>query len=102
MLVKIYWAICAAFLLAALVFFLTGNMTTMALVVFGFTSFGIIFMGMISVLPATMSHPAPPKEAAIRPASAYPKQVAESDTVRPSSTGWFYPKGVETRELDYR
>ena len=39
--------------------FLTGNMTDVVGVVFGFFLFGLIFMGMIAVLPAGITHPAP-------------------------------------------
>ena len=34
-------------------------MTMLAIVVFGFIAFGMIFMGMMCVLPGTVSHPHP-------------------------------------------
>lgn len=56
MLTKIYagsWIIALA---AFLLLFATGNMTMLALVVFGFIAFGLVFMGMMGVLPATVVH----------------------------------------------
>lgn len=54
MLTKIYFALWAVILLAALGFFATGNLTPVTLVVFGFVSFGMVFMGMMSVLPTAV------------------------------------------------
>ena len=56
MLTKIYAALWVVFFLLALILFLTGSMTMMALVVFGFVAFGLTFMGMMGVLPATVVH----------------------------------------------
>lgn len=56
MITRIYWAIWAVFFLAAFVLFLTGKLTMTAIVVCGFISFGLVFMGMMSVLPATIAH----------------------------------------------
>lgn len=61
MLTKIYAGCWALFLLAGLVLFLTGNFTMLVAVWFGFIAFGIVFMGMMGVLPASISHPAPVK-----------------------------------------
>ncbi|MGD9629586.1 MAG: hypothetical protein AB7V18_10100 [Pyrinomonadaceae bacterium] len=54
MLTKIYFALWAVILLAAIGFFATGNLTPVTLVAFGFVSFGMIFMGMMSVLPTAV------------------------------------------------
>jgi hypothetical protein len=40
-------------------FYVTGNLTPMAGVAFGFFVFGWIFMGMMSVIPAGITHPTP-------------------------------------------
>jgi len=64
---KIYgtlWAIIAALAVLLLV---TENFTRITLVVFGFVTFGMIFMGMISVLPVMVTHPAPPPEPNAKP-----------------------------------
>lgn len=56
MIVKIYALIWALGILAVGLFYLTGNFTPFVAVVFGFLSFGAIFMGMMSVLPSTTAH----------------------------------------------
>lgn len=61
MFVKIYWIIWAAAAIAVVPLFLTGNLTMTAVVAFGFVSFGLIFMGMMSVIPSTTTHRSPPK-----------------------------------------
>ena len=53
---QITWLI---FILVVAAFFFTGNLTPVVGVVFGFIIFGLIFMGMMSVLPTSIVHPAP-------------------------------------------
>ena len=57
MLIRIYAMIWLAVGFATAVLFLTGNFTALTAVAFGFLVFGLVFMGMISVLPALMAHP---------------------------------------------
>lgn len=56
MFVKIYAAmgLVVAFLAGAI--FLSGNFTMLTAVVFGFVTFGLVFMGMMCVLPSTVGH----------------------------------------------
>ena len=54
--VKIYTLIWVLGILAAAGFYVTGNLTPVIAVVFGFLTFGAIFMGMMSILPATVVH----------------------------------------------
>ena len=61
MLVKIYFLVCALGLLTAAVFYFTGNLNPMMQIVFGFLTFSIVFMGMISVLPFWSTHHLPSK-----------------------------------------
>src|SRR5437868_13470880 len=61
MLVKVYWMTWGVIGLAALLLLAAGSFTMLISVVFGFIAFGMIFMGMIAVLPVMASHPAPPK-----------------------------------------
>ena len=56
MLTKIYAGTWIVSLAAFLLLFATGNMTMLAIVVFGFIAFGLVFMGMMGVLPATVVH----------------------------------------------
>ena len=56
MLTKIYGFCWLTFFALALIVFLTGSMTMLALVTFGFFAFGLIFMGMMGVLPSIVVH----------------------------------------------
>lgn len=58
---RIYIALWSAYLALAGIFMLTGNMTQFVGVVFGFFAMPLIFMGMIIVLPFSLSHPDTPK-----------------------------------------
>lgn len=61
MIVKIYALIWVLGLLAAGILYLTGNLTPLMQIIFGFLTFGAIFMGMISVLPFVATHHSPSK-----------------------------------------
>jgi hypothetical protein len=49
---------------------LVGSMTSMAMVIFGFAAFGLVFVGMMCVLPGTVSHPPEKHETAPRAQTA--------------------------------
>lgn len=51
---KIYIALWALYLLVVGAFYVTGNATPMAVVVFGFICFGMVFMGIMGVLPTAV------------------------------------------------
>lgn len=70
MLAKIYWYIWLAIALVFALFSVTGNMTDMAWVSFGFIAFGMTFMGMMGVLPAMNAEHEPKREPAIKTAKA--------------------------------
>lgn len=74
MIVKVYGMIWAFVATVAALVFLTGNFTELTAVVFGFISFGMIFMGMMGVLPSTMGHNAPAK---VEKAKAPAKETAK-------------------------
>jgi hypothetical protein len=57
--VKFYTITWLIFLGIVGLFFVTGNLTPIAGVVFGFFVFGWIFMGMMSVIPGGITHPTP-------------------------------------------
>ncbi|MEZ5429063.1 MAG: hypothetical protein R2747_22645 [Pyrinomonadaceae bacterium] len=65
MILKVYKMVWALILATAALFFLTGNLTEFTAVVFGFISFGMVFSGMMNVLPTVISHPEPLKETAV-------------------------------------
>lgn len=56
MMVKGYAAVWLIGVMAVFATYITGNMTPVVAVVFGFLSFGAVFMGMIGVLPTTVTH----------------------------------------------
>lgn len=55
MMVKLYAIVWAIGFVAAAATYVTGNMTPELGVFFGFLSFGAVFMGMMGVLPSTVS-----------------------------------------------
>ena len=61
MLVRIYWSLWGLFVIALGLLFITGNLTMFSGTVLGFIAFGMIFMGMMGVLPTVVGHAAPPK-----------------------------------------
>jgi hypothetical protein len=86
MIVKIYEIMWAVIALAAAIFLLTGNFTEIVAVVFGFICFGMVFMGMMSVLPAIVAHPDPSV------AEAKPREKAKVEANR-GFTGKPVPAG---------
>ena len=73
MLAKLYvytWAVIA---ILFLLFTIAGSITMLNLVVFGFTAFGMVFMGMIAVLPSMVGHS--PEEASPKAMKATSKPV---------------------------
>ena len=54
MILKIYGLIWALGILAVGVFYVTGNLTQVPAIVFGFLSFAALFLGMFSVLAGTI------------------------------------------------
>lgn len=53
---KFYVSLWVLSVAAAVVTFLAGAMTMFALVVFGFLAFGLVFIGMMCVLPSSVAH----------------------------------------------
>ena len=56
MMIKGYITVWMLGVVAVLATYLTGNMTPLIAVFFGFLSFGAVFMGMMGVLPTTVGH----------------------------------------------
>jgi len=67
----------------------SGNLTMLPLTVLGTICFGIIFMGMMCVLPSTVEHAGPSQ----RPDRGVPK--AKRITLRRFVNAWSHPIGVE-------
>jgi len=58
MFAKIYFYAWLAIAAIAGLFYVTGNMTVLAISVFGLIAFGMVFMGMMNVLPTILEHEA--------------------------------------------
>lgn len=85
MFVKIYGMMWATIAIIAALFWVTGNFTLITLVAFGFVGFGMIFMGMMCVLPSTVGHNALPEEPKLKVKIAKEEQ------------GLFHSKHLATR-----
>ena len=93
MFAKIYAGMWTGFLLAMLIVFATGNLTMMAAVIAGFISFGLVFMGMMCVLPSTVGHHAEPA------AKKAPKMGPSlADRARATVKDLVSPDGIEVRK----
>ena len=86
MFVKLYWTMWAMLLFAAAMFFLLGSMTMPTVVVFGFLCAGLVFMGMMCVLPSRVAN-------ANRGGSTRPPGLMQ--TLRSLAHALFYLDGVE-------
>lgn len=58
MLVKSYWSLWIVFAVTVGAFLLDGAFTMFVAVVYGFIAFGLVFAGMMCVLPEVVAHPA--------------------------------------------
>jgi hypothetical protein len=95
-LTKVYFAIWTVFGIAAAIMFLTGNMTMLVLTVFGFVAFGLVFMGMMGVLPAEVSHPSARKQDKVKKASPNARQTAAK--VGGAVASYFDPKNLQVQK----
>ncbi len=73
---KSYFIFWGVFALSAGVLFLVGAFSMLTLVVYGFITFGLIFLGMMNVLPAAVSHPPVERAEAITPKKVFPTPEA--------------------------
>ena len=102
MLTKIYMMLWFAVLFTAGAIFVTGSFTMLTAVVFGFITFGLVFMGMMSVLPATVAHRKPVQmvvSVEARPTTKRPISIAER--VHAFTTELISANGVEVRKPKY-
>jgi hypothetical protein len=102
MFVKIYSAIWFVVLFVTGVIFLTGNFNTMAAVVFGFVSFGLVFMGMMCVLPHAVTHQAKVPETGSGKEPELKKRSGEIiERVKTIKKAWMSSTGVEIGKPRY-
>ena len=69
---KFYWSLWGFFAVSAGVLWLAGVFTMLTAVIFGFVAFGLIFTGMMCVLPAMVAHPPVSKAGASAPTKVDP------------------------------
>lgn len=101
--VKAYWTIWAAILIGAMALFVTGNLTAVVVVALGFISFGMIFMGMMAVLPSTISHPSPARTHSNLSVSAYTQRLKGSiHALRSGPSRWLHTDDMAVRKPTYR
>lgn len=79
MIVKVYGTLWLALLLISAILYVAGSFTLTVALTMQFIAFGMVFMGMIGVLPALVSHPAPDKTA--------PTKSTAADAAAPSPLG---------------
>jgi hypothetical protein len=98
--VKSFFSLWSVTALMAAVFYLSGNFTLLTGVVFGFVSFGLTFMGMMSVLPAAV-HDEPVLNFQAEGASLAPKRGSRIvETLHSFKAAW-NPSAVEIRRPDF-
>src|SRR6187399_1992231 len=95
---KVYFMLWGLLFLAAAVIFAIGIMTPMTLVVFGFISFGMVFMGMMGVLPILVTHPEPTKAIKIRKERPVKEPAGK---LSGAMAGFFETKGIPVRRPKY-
>ena len=84
MLVRPFWTICAATVLAAMLLLVAGYFTPMVAILFGFITFGLTFMGMMGVHPSMISRPTEPTS---KMPAAIPEAEARETAVHGFSVG---------------
>ncbi len=80
---KVYSFICGLFAITAAFLFLTGNFPAITAIILGLIAFGLVFMGMMFVLPYTITHTStiPAKgrrDQKVAPASSFKRPVTQS------------------------
>ena len=95
---KVYFMLWGLLFLAAAVIFAIGIMTPMTLVVFGFICFGMVFMGMMGVLPILVTHPEPTKAIKIRKERPVKEPAGK---LSGAMAGFFETKGIPVQRPKY-
>jgi hypothetical protein len=91
---KLYAAVWGLLLFVAAALALTGNFSSTAAIVYGFISFGMIFMGMMSVLPSIVSTPEG-RAALCEFGQSRVKREKLSRQAASALHEWLFPAGVE-------
>jgi len=99
---RFYAGLWFAVALVSSALYLTGSFNPVVLVVFGFVTLGLVFMGMMCVLPTTVAHPKPVQYATSDRTSQLTrllKRVVEFTHTFKSK--WMFSNGVEVRKPIY-
>jgi hypothetical protein len=99
--VRLYKLIWLIFLGIAALTFISGNLTAIVGVVFGHIVFGLIFMGMMVVLPTSITHPSPAVSGPGSFARARTAFRRLSGRVNESGSTWIPSNNVEVRHPKY-
>lgn len=83
--------------------YVAGAFSLLSAVVFGFICFGLVFMGMMCVLPFTVSHPEPARKSAKNDEQRFEKKpTSVIEKLHAFHTGWVPSNGAEIRKSKYR
>jgi hypothetical protein len=83
---KVYIRLWIVYATVILTLFFTTGLTMLVLTILGFVTFGLIFMGMMCVLPSTVAHPGP---------AARPMHQPRLNSLRRYLSEWIDPIGIE-------
>lgn len=95
MYLKLYAAVWGLLVIVAAALALTGNFSITTAIVYGFISFGMVFMGMMSVLPSMVSTP---EGRAWLCGSALAAEIKDRPLSRDTVGAvheWLFPTGIE-------
>ena len=95
MLTKVYFGLWFVVFLVAGILFMIGDFGMLTAVVFGFICFGLVFMGMMSVLPSVVAHRGATGSLAPKGRTQFAKETAE--ILREIKEAWT-PEGIEVRK----
>jgi hypothetical protein len=82
MLTRIYAGLWIVVAFMAGLIYLSGNVSMLVAVVFGFICFGLVFMGMMSVLPSTVTHSRPVRHSVTQKTKIVSRQNRFPERVR--------------------
>lgn len=98
MLTKIYAALWFTVVFAAGILFLAGNFTMLTAVVFGFITLGLVFAGMMCVLPVSVAHPTANVQVPSQEQQVIREPISVLQRPRTFMAEWLTPNGVEIRK----
>lgn len=103
MFAKIYGLIWLVVAIVAAGLYVVGAFSMLTAVVFGFICFGLVFMGMMCVLPFTVAHPASVQKTARNNEPPLEKNTSGViDRLNAFVSAWIFSDGVEMRKPKYR